>query len=648
ERYPRAYLYFIFEDFDFPQPFLRFWKSQEVVDKDLWAKILKCILDDWEVGHWEQSLYISNIYQRSERPSNRLEVGKPLAKWIFDLRQKRCVRDEHGRLRYPYEVYRKNDHTRPLKGILTFLHRDFDRPGRDALYRALGVPERPQDVQIFLERLRALSRIQPSQQDETYIKGVVGLFSSLAQIWDSLEVSQQEQARQTFREEALLLAEDGTWHTAEDIFQKNPRDLPGVAVLHPALLSLDKWQKILSIPPEPTLEHILDWLRRLPRGEPLAEETLKRVKKILRKYPHQVWEDVQGWLNGRGEWVETSMLVYWGMPQDWEYLHEHLRGQCADASMISHDLQDAIPLPALHRALDWRLDRKTLLQHPQPIPEWLKMLARCLQRVRLTEASQQALVAEQAQRLAGTHIIDVKRGELWAVPYLEGVPAGPAVQKNVVWTQQMLVVKRSTYEEITGEVSRFFPDDRLRKAIHAMWARPVEQIEMYFKEQFAQDFLENPAQVPEQPRSPVPDPESVTLPRSKAVATAAVTATSVSRRDRWGVLWEEKGFTQVNLFEWNNPDGEMILRETLGVFPYCRYSPDGDLLESYFGTEIHANQEVSLPAEVWNVLQSNPERVTLVLWENHKATLYPGARLWEEVQSDRVKLYPETYRLKLK
>lgn len=655
QRYPLWHDTFIIKDFDFPDELLQHWRTQEAQDEAIWVKVLACILDDWDVGDWEQSLHIPQVYQYSERSQNRIEVGKPLAKWIFDLRQKPCVRDEHNQLRFPYEVYRQNDHTRPLKGILSFLHRDFDRPGRDTLYQALGVPGRPQDAQILMDRLRALSQSSTPHKVRTLVDEISRLLSTLSQIWNTLDPGELERIRDTFQQEPLLLAQDGTWHTTEDIFQDNPKDLPGVAVLHPALTSLKEWWNILAIPQEPTLDHILKWLRQLPLGQPVESHTLARVKSILKKYPHQVWDDVQCWLNGRGAWVKTNALSYWAKQEELSLLFEDVREQCADVSMFSFEPKDEIPLLPIEYALEWRLEEDAPLFHPKPVSDWLKVLGQCLQRVRLPEASQQARVVEQAIRLENTHLAEIKDKPLRAIPYLQGHPAGPMANKTALWAGQTLYIQGATYEAITREVARFFPEPRLQRAIHATWMRSEDQIMTYFREEFGSDFCDHPisASIPSDEAHP-PSLQEIPLPLPSAEDSSLESTDKITpppkrapRRHPWDALWKELGFEPAGINKWKNHQGETITNSLSNIFHYSKLDPEGNTVEFFFGTEIRSGGEISLPAEVWNMLQSNPDKVTLVIWRHEKATLYPGTRLMEEIQNQSVTLYAESYRLKL-
>ncbi|RMH44227.1 MAG: hypothetical protein D6694_06030, partial [Gammaproteobacteria bacterium] len=675
QHYPRKTDVFLFEDYDFSDDLWHHWEQTALSRPTLWSRILYYILKDWEVGKWEERILVKDVFQYSNNYDNRLDVGYLFSYWIIRLREKPCVLDEHGNPRLPHGVFRRNSNTEALRGTVTFLHPEFDAPKFDALFQALGIPNRPGDADVFVQRLRAWI-----QSSEPPIGEIGALYDRISLVLPNLAAEAREALIARFQNEPLLLGDDGAWHTSRDIYQRNPERLPGIITLHPDLPSdLSPFWNALGVPLEPSWTQILAWLRQLPKGKSLGTDTLSRLRQILKARPAQTWKDTAHWLNGAGEWVPVTELRYKATYKDLQRFFPKVRRQCADVSALAPEQSADIPLQNIEQVLEYRPEAPQGSRN-QPTPAWMQTLARCLRRVVLQDADKEAQVRGHALRLEHTTLRRVK--ELASVPYLQHEPVGPPFPVPVLWYQKMLYSTTPSYEDLTREIQRVFPEESLKKAIHAMWKRQPDEIERYFQQEFtlrdADSLADTAAQeqalptlatqppkskrIPltqadghvsvqgeeENPPSDSPAPESSQSPGSPESHLPDSGASSHTRREAWEIFWAREGFTQQEDSRWVNPlTGEWVQHQRKAAFRWTRYTSDGIPIAWYWDTESTLEKGIEMPFETWSRLQNTPERVVLVLWQGGEAEVLSGRDLQAQINREKIQVYPATYRLRL-
>lgn len=671
--YPRQKDEFVIVDYDFDKTLWQHWENEGQQHTLIWSDILQYILKDWKDGSWKNLLYAEAVYQYSIRNQNRLDVGSLYSEWIMRLRDKPCVLDEHSKPRLPHEVYLRNRETVALEGTVTFLHPKFDQIEYKALYKALGIPSEPKDVQVFLDRLRTLAKFPHPPLGE-----VGKLYDRIALIYPNLQRVEQQQLIKTFQEEPLLLGQDGSWNQASDIYQENPDNLPGIVTLHPDLPPLFSLWYQLGIAEKPIWQTILDWLQQLPEDK-ILEVTIKtRLRQILKARTQQVLRDTKHWLNGQDKWVPIEQLQYTGTEKDLKHLFSHQRRQCANVGMLNPEQVQIFPQPSLAQVLEYRPQFKTKIYDAAP-PKWLQSLAQFLGRVDLEDEEENERANKLSQRLANTSLQEIPK--LQVVAYLQGEPAGTPFDKTVLWHQEILYyTAKATYEDITNEVQKGFPYD-LQKAIHAMWKRNPKEIERYFIQEYTLSEINIPIKtqppteaisVEQQPQpetteqeehivlpvQPIPSPKE-SVPAASTVKISSQqekesshhTPTSATpppiRLSPWERLWQTQGFISQNDSIWINPaTGERVQRKRQEAFHWVKYGSGGFATARYWGNRGSLESGIEIPFETWKLFQEDPKKTYLVLWEGEQVTKLSGVTLQAKIDAGEINIFPAAYRLR--
>ena len=146
---------FDLEDYDFGNALWDGWDAQAEQDDAVWPTVIRGIQADWD-GDWEKR---STARLRQEGNAYRypVEHGVLAASWVQRLRGVRCLPDTTGRRRLPSELYRTNTTTAHLAGVEPFLAAEFDTEQAAPLLALLGVRDRPDSLDVLLDRVRALS-----------------------------------------------------------------------------------------------------------------------------------------------------------------------------------------------------------------------------------------------------------------------------------------------------------------------------------------------------------------------------------------------------------------------------------------------------------------------------------------------------------
>ncbi len=675
-------------DYDFSERLWRFWEEKSCSDETIWLEMVKLIAQDWG-EEWQRHTEIS-ISVEGYKWNHDLNVRNLKAGWLMKLRQKACVPDTYQKPRFPAELLLRNSQTAMLEKIEPFVHPNWDQPDFHPFIKLLGVRERASDPQKILDRLRALSRLEQPLIAET---------GNLYQVLERMFSYMPEQTAQSvigvFQNEPLILGEDGGWYRSREIYQNNPQQIPGLAVLHPAIQGLNLWDR-LQIARHPGLKDALDWLASLRSGVSLQAAELNRVQAILAKYPHESLSYTRHWLNVRAQWQPLGQLSYTlEHPQQAAELFNWVREQTADFSMLFHrfslaGLADEYRLTPLETALKYIVSQTRYLY--RPTPEWIPALGRQLLRVRgIRSQSTHSLDApaldlanlrQHAQRLTEIRLSLVQN--LQATPYLNGQPAGYPVARKALWDGCFLYVEHDEdwpFLEIKDALTQPFRDASIRAAISDCMDRPPEWIERYFSNYFIfAESEDNPAT--DDPLQPEVEStakmgssvnlasaanvhhaaetsdraeEAVSLPDENETEdqNAAEPAVSANKPGRRKPLRPEERFAhfigaehylwQADRKRFVNPSGNRIVLED-GLFPWVEYDRHGQVLRRFRLVEGSLEQGLQLPAEVWNLLHADAVGLLeLVVQENDQYFRYNSLSLNRLIRENKIIIQPKTY-----
>lgn len=662
---------FLLEDYDFSPALWKFWEKRAEAEEGFWCEITRGIALDWN-SDWEQWSQ-AEIKQLGHSIKHALPHGRLEAAWLNRLKGYPCLPDTYGKPRRPALVFRRTPATEPLLDIETFIHPEYDRPEATKFFDFLGVQTKPVDVGKLIDRIRALGASSNPPISELY-----NLYQALNRTLANLPGSQVKQVQQRFNTEALIYADDSQWHRSFDVFQRNNDDLPDIPVIFEPANTLRLWDE-LEVPDQPTIEHGIEWLQRLPSGQRLSKQDQRRAHVFLRRVPRKVWDECQHWIDAAAYWTPIEDLRWSASSSDsYQRLFPWVQRATADLSMVSAQDVTQAPFTALNDlggSLQFRLHDVSLVEPPRQ-SDWIEALATCLLRVELSDGENERNSADgqnvhqEAQRLARTKYQSANT--IRVEPYLDGQPAGSMQTPKALWRKDRLYVcgnSSTQYDALVkaiGTPFRQYP--RLFRAIERCLDRSPVWIRQYFSEQF--QLREDIPKVNGGPHKDPPSSEDTVVPGDSYEpdgtpehgeedggpegGTGANGPEDKHRKKRrmskgkferfWrehrGYLWDERHDHHVH------PDTRHILKAGNRPFDWEEYSSSGELIARYWVGRSSLEKGVEIPADVWGLIEQNPEQFSILLENAGRIEMYSGGQVVELVNRGIITLYPAVYRLR--
>jgi hypothetical protein len=515
--------------------------------------------------------------------------------------------------------------------------------------------------------------------------------------------------KDAFYSQKIVFTGTNSWAKAAEVFlAADEEDVPGAAVIYPAVSHLSLWRKI-GIPERPTADLAIKWLKSLPSDEYLTPDELRRIRSILPRYPDRIWNECGHWLNLEGEWVATTDLAYSLTMQSlihWKNLFTSYKKKTADFQKLSNDVCHHLPfagLPTLAAKIEDLFDEEVEASDKPQHKPWLFNFGSNLKRIVLENSAETTRIREIGNRITETTWQTAKSVE--TTPYIDGAPAGTPRSVDVVWKESTLYVQDKPigklFKSITQEVGRPFNRSEISEAIWACIDRSPEFVDEYIENNFNLEKVENlPTEIetlPEPsttPQSPQPTQNGVAEPSAGASAghgsdqptTAIGSDTSEENQESEQVVIDgseigqntegnegkteetqrahtkESKPTQPSLIErfavingyfkdndnrFYHPDGRFFEKVSGNSFPWELKSSSGELIQSYWAKDICIKREpLQLNAEVWNACYQFPQKYSVILSDQAgKPVEFSGERLREMYDAGELNLYPATYRL---
>lgn len=692
---------FFLDDWDFTDEMWRHWRAAAREDKDFWGRLFTRIIQQPQ-AFWNKSASAQAYQVATTGNSQRVTTDPLVASWMLKFRRLPCIQDTRGAYRIPTELLRRTPETESLLDVEPFVRAELDTEATRPLLKLLGVGDKPTGPDSLLSRLRALATVAnpPSYEVEK-------LYNRLDQLFDNCSTMDAQKLRQAFDDEKLILTDGGAWARAVEVFvAADEEDVPGAALVHPAVRHLSLWRKV-GVAERPTAERVMDWLALLESGSPLSPDEIRRVRSLLPRYPERIWNECQHWLNLEGEWIAVSELKYSLTMQGlvaWKHLFRPIKRQTADLQKLSAEVCQQSPFSDLHSLADCIEDRiQDQLFDPDEAQQkrWLISLGRCLSRVVLESEDETSRVRDLARRLAKT--VWQVTTTLETVPYIDGTPVGTSRQIPVLWQDECLFVEnRSTAKvakDVAQELGRVFGRQEITDAIKLCYDRPDEFIIEYAEE----NFELAPAEEIELPDEEVKkeeslrasgtdsvkddkDAEVVTVPDNTAnndnesPETIALTDDEQEPSDEQHddgdeVLDDEEdddepvavpvkrpaiakpslmerfaasqGFRKDGAERFYHADGSWIEKVSGSAFPWERRDASSELVRCYWPKEHCIQHEpLQIAAEVWEACRRQPNLYALLLTtEDERPVEIIGKRLLDMVSQEQLVLHPAAYRL---
>lgn len=603
------------------------------------------------------------------------------AAWIVRLRDERCLWDDEGTPRRPEELFRRTSETEGLPGAEPFVARRLDGEKTPQIPDLLGVMAKPQDLSRILQRLPWTIQRRPEDLD------------SAGKLYRALEVAVAEAAgariaevREMFATMPLAVCADGNSRTIRGLFVAKPDGIPGVATIHPRFAHMRLWT-VLDVPPRPTAEFVVDWLRTLEPGKRLARDDFVRVRAVLRNYPDEAWERVGCWLDVGGGWRCIEDFAYFvdrDDPYDPSRLFADVRQRIADLRGLPERFvadRVASRLPSLVDTFDLRPGPDLVRLRRQQPPGWLRVWARNVARIDFDEAE----VADRARRLAAqlsaADWVFVR--ELRLVPQLDGRPVDEPVQcLGVAFRGEDILFEDAAEVRcvplLAEEVQRRMCSADIGQYLVFYYQRPQDIIDLYFLKNFRIcEEMEAEASGAGRGRPPTskvatngPAPTAVPASTREAGHSRAETGRPVvadtvphgmqgereqmerrERRSEGEQLIRELA-ERLELREddetYVGSDGRVLRRSETSRGLWELRSPDGRLQAMYW-VRVHCldRQPLEVPAEIWERVRQAPQAMTFVLLGTAgRPRLLIGNQLLEAAESGRLELFPASYRLR--
>jgi hypothetical protein len=694
--YPYVTSHFVIDDWDFPEEHWRHWESLARADKQFWSKLLQRILEQ-PPAFWTNALTARVLQVATSRSRRVLNVPALIPAWLVKLRQKECLLDTWGKTRQPVDLLRRTPETESLLDIEPFVKADLDTEAARPLLSRLGVRDTPSGPDRLLDRLKALATVTnpPIFEVQKWCHRIDGLLPKCS-------TEEFQKVKNAFESQRLILASDGTWAKADEIFlSPDDHDVPGAAIVHEAIRPLTIWQKI-GVEPRPTLERVIAWLQNLPQDEKLSPDVLRRVKELLPRHAHRIWFDCGCWLNLEGEWVDIENLRYsisMHSLSAWGHLFPSVKKQVADFQRLTSDVVHDEPfsdLPSLASCLSERVQTNLFAAQKPVIKPWLQALGSGLSRIVTDSDERTQKIRENACRLAATAWQTT--AVLETVPYLDGTPAGTARPNEVLWDGKTLyVVDRPVtrlLRQIARELARPFDDPEIEDAIKFCIDRAPEHVTEYLEQNFTLAEPQDAANTMTEAKSPEDaEPDESHEPASQATESSDQQQTdaqlseehdqdasddplppadqndgedsedatpevrpspmrhanprpkSQSLIDRFA---KSEGFTrEANGERYFHPDGRWIQKQAGMPFPWEMYSADGHLVKCMLVREhCLVREPLQIASEIWDACRKAPDSHSLIVATvDGKPQELTGTGLVAMVSEGKLVLYPATYRV---
>jgi len=664
--YPRVKPNFCITDYDFPVELWQYWEESANSEPTAWVTLVYQIAQDWQNG-WGAYCF-ARIQQETSGYYYPLDHGQIQATWLEKLKKLKCIPDTQSKPRLPIDLLRATPETSGLTQIEPFVEEDFDQPAFIQLLDLLGVRNKATDPSKIINRIQALSH---ASMDTAILPEIINLYNALDRVVLRMDSEQVTAIKEVFTAEKLLLSGDSTWHVADQIYQTNPDQIPGIPSIHPALANINLLER-LDVPRRPSVDDAIHWLNHIT-GSVITGEDEKRIRAILQHFPERVWQECKHWLNLEGEW-QICRDLHWGTQklQQAKNMFNWVKEETADLSMLENPalIFNLGEIKQLDSELEYRLSNYKMSKL-RPNPDWILALAEKLQHVKsgkdfkLGFPAQLDLlnISREGKRLSETRLMIVT--PLDAMPYLGGQQVGYSSNVKALWDKFFLYVlddQKNNHREIANAISNAFNDDPIKTAINDCISRDPEWIESYFF-----DYFElGESEVSDSSNQDKIKNETADLNDENFVDKPNGNQTSQQGKGDQGIDWgpkhkrkkslrpEEKFslFIQSHGFIWNQSK-EIFLNEKGGriilsraIFPWIEYDNTGNEICCYRMEEGFLKDGLLIKAEVWDFIQQKPGLCCLVIDEGTRYRKVSGHDILQLLRQKRVQVLPAFYLIK--
>ena len=489
--YPYVTDDFLPEDYDWERQLIAYWEAAAREDETVWAGVLECTLAS-PVAYWRSGLQTSVSQRATTGTMRTLETGPIIPAWVFRFAGLKCLCDTYGQPHTPAELYLRTPETEPLIGVESFVSSDLDTEATKPLLRLLGVRDAPAKVDGLLERIRSLAAAPYSVM---LLSDIVKWYKALEAATARMGADEIGPVREVFLQERLTLTDSDDWATSAEVSQyPGEQEMLEASVVHPAANDLTLWARI-GVPAYPTAEAVVDWLKRLPSGQPMPKGRTARVRAALRAYPEEIWASCEHWLALDSTWQPVGSLRYrlsMSSLTEWSTFFAKTTASTADFRMLSQQTLEHTPfcdLLELSSATEYEVTKRPLAEDAAGMPLWLHALAGALVRVKVPEEDATNRIRTEGARLSNS-VWHHYQGDdaLLVTPYIGGAPCGKSFSPGALWYKTTIFVKdgrpAQCFDAVVRELAKPFLSREVTEAVKACYERLQPFVSDYMEEHF--------------------------------------------------------------------------------------------------------------------------------------------------------------------
>lgn len=679
-------------DWDFDPAVWEHWSELAAQDEKLWGRVLDHILRQPK-SYWDECATATVVQVSTHHTERTLSDAPPLTPaWVKKLSGLKCLLDTRGMLHVPADLLRRTPTTEPLLDVEPFVRHDLDTEATRPLLKMLGVRDMPTGPDRMLANLKSLSASKSPP-----ILEVEKWYRRLDQLIQSCSTEEASKITAAFKEQRLVLSDQGTWCSSEAVFLFPDEDgVPDASIIRSSVRDLTLWSRV-GVADRPTLDLAIAWLKGLSSGAALSADDLKRVKGILTRHPARVWHECGHWINLAGEWVPVAALQLRLTMQalvPWGHLHLQVRQRTADFQRLPVEIIGSAPfseLRSLGGEIEERLAGRVVAGAPEAKP-WLRRLGIDLQRLQLEDEKATAAARATAARLAATEWRTVAALEV--VPYIDGIPAGTPRRVEAAWIGTTLYVEGRALPRlapsVAEELARPFDSSAVKDAIKFCYEHPEDYVSAYLEQHLslAAPSSEASPDSPVRPgigNKPSLSPATSDVPAQSDTASGVATEHEVvseaqgsltgdvaqPESERLPVVAAEdapepprtlpkpaqpslverfaakQGFRKNGDGGFVHANGAVVCKSPDNAGLWERRAPDGTVVRYYWFKD-HCLQlgPLEVKAELWGLLDKFPTLYSLVLLTaDGDPVEYTGATLKNHQKDGGLALFPAAYRL---
>ena len=500
--YPYNTEEFILEDWDFEERYWSHWEKAAGSDDMLWVKLARLLLKQND-AYWKDAKG-AKLLQVSSKGNKRTLTGRYVPSGlVLRLRELPCLTSREDKPARPVDLFRLTPKTAPLIGTEQFVDQEWE--AMHPMLDLLGVKSTPAGPDQLLERLRTLAAGEPP------IHEVEDVYRNLDQMFnDSCSESEQKGIKEVLGSERLIRSQDGAWNTVSAVFIVGEEDVPDAPAIMASVSDLPLWKKI-GVNDRPTADR--GWLKDLQPGTTQSKDELGRIKRLLVRYPADIYKECGCWLNLESEWTPVGSLSYAITDQSRlkrKMFHQWVRKRTADLRGLGRE--DArefttSKLTPLEECIEYRLAKNV-----QPVERhggggWLRTFGAEMSRVRWDNEEDAKSIRANAKLLSEAEWLEAT--DLKVTPHVDGRPAGDERNVDVKWDDGKVYVDKGLpdaklAQSVPDEIGKVFSSyDEIKAALCYSFGRTDKEIREYLDANFSLESKDDHSHIC---RYPPPDP----------------------------------------------------------------------------------------------------------------------------------------------